>query len=78
MRIIREKSIDKSAFHIGKIQYALMNGDEGERLDALEDLAELTLIIGGMGLLKICTPSMPIEQFRVGLEQTDCAWMKGE
>ena len=74
MRIIREKSIDKSAFHIGKIQYALMNGDEGERLDALEDLSELTLIIGGTSLLKICTPSMPIENRM----QTDCAWGKGE
>ena len=74
MRVIREKSIDKSAFHIGKIQYALMYGDEGERLNALEDLAELTLIIGGMSLLKICTPSMPIEN----RTQTDCAWGKGE
>lgn len=47
MRIITETQIVKSAFHIGKIKYALLHGNDLERLDAIEDLAKLALIIGG-------------------------------
>ena len=47
MRILTEMQIVKCAWHIGKIKYALLHGDDLERLDAVEDLAKLALIIGG-------------------------------
>ena len=47
MRIITERQIVKSAWHIGKIKYALLHGDDLERLDAVKDLAKLAFIIGG-------------------------------
>ena len=54
MRIITDKQIVESAWHIGRLYYALLHGDDIERLDAVNDLAELTFIVGGVGLLKAC------------------------
>ena len=54
MRIITDKQITESAWHIGRLHHALLHGDDIERLDAVQDLAELTFIVGGLGLLNAC------------------------
>ena len=52
MKILTEKSVMDILWHIATINYALLHGDESQRLDATEDLVSIVVIIGGTRLLK--------------------------
>lgn len=51
MKIITEKQQDEALIHLSNLNDALMSEDEIKRIGAIEHIAELAYIIGGLRLM---------------------------